>query len=226
MKHVRLPDREWITLFEAVSAFVNDESRDASGLYRSDVTDAVLEQLYYAAVEGKVRFGALNAGNKYQEIDADYFETRFHFHWERNQIQVLAPVPDGEQVLAPVSDGEYDEDWVVEWRDVHLDRDQFAVLLRDMGVAVEPTGDSGMEENKRIFRTGLAGRPTAVGLALEKAKRRLADGDYPDTKKEFSEQIVDAVRNDEPQAPPMTAKALRNNREFSELWRRKPERPK
>jgi hypothetical protein len=218
--YVRLPDREWITLFEAVSAFVNDGSRDTSKLYPSRVTDSVLEQLHNAAVAGEVRFRALNAGNKYQVIDADYFSTRYSFHWQRNEIQVLVPVPYAEY------DGEYDEDWGVEWWDVHLDRDQFALLLQDMGVAVEPTGDSGMKENKSILWTGLAGRPTAVPLALAKAKRRLADGDYPDTKKEFSEQIVDAVKNDEPQAPPMTAKALSNNPKFSELWRCRPERPK
>src|SRR3974390_2921737 len=112
MMYVRLPDREWITLFEAVTALVNDESRDASALYASDATNAVLEQLHNAAVAGKVRFRALNTGNKYQEIDADYFSTMFYFHWQRNEIQVLARVPCGE----------YDEDWVVEWRDVHLDR--------------------------------------------------------------------------------------------------------
>jgi hypothetical protein len=95
-----------------------------------------------------------------------------------------------------------------------------------MGVSVQSNSVSDALDNSKIYKTGLQGRPTAKQLALPIAERRLADGDYPDTKTEFAKQIVDAVAKTEPQAPRMTAKALMNNPKFSELWRKKPPRPK
>jgi hypothetical protein len=60
MMHVQLPDRKWITLCEAVTAFVYGESRDASSVpFYPVASDAVLEQLHDAAQAGTIKFRAL-----------------------------------------------------------------------------------------------------------------------------------------------------------------------
>jgi len=218
MMHVQLPDRKWITLCEAVTAFVYGESRDASSVpFYPVASDAVLEQLHDAAQAGTIKFRALRRGNnKYQEINPGYFSTTRHFRWKRNEICCWVP-SDG---------GEYEQELAIEWYDVHLERDQYTSLLGDMGVSVQSNSVSDALDNSKIYKTGLQGRPTAKQLALPIAERRLADGHYPDTKTEFAKQIVDAVAKTEPQAPRMTAKALMNDPKFSELWRKKPPRPK
>jgi hypothetical protein len=218
MMHVQLPDRKWITLCEAVTAFVYGESCDASLVkFYPVASDALLEQLHDAAEAGTIKFRALRRGNnKYQEINPGYFSTTRDFNWKRNEICCWVPC-DGE---------EYEQELAIEWYDVHLERDQYTSLLGDMGVSVQSNSVSDALDNSKIYKTGLQGRPTAIQLALPIAERRLADGDYPDTKKAFAEQIVNAVAKTEPQAPAMTAKALTNNDKFSELWRKRPQRPK
>jgi hypothetical protein len=218
MMHVQLPDRKWITLCEAVTAFVYGESRDASSVpFYPAASDAVLEQLRDAAQAGTIKFRALGVGNNnYQEINPGYFSTTRHFDWKKNQIYSWVPC----------DDGEYEQELALEWYDVHLERDRYTSLLGDMGVSVQSNSVSDALDNSKIYKTGLQGRPTAIQLALPIAERRLADGDYPDTKKAFAEQIVNAVAKTEPQAPAMTAKALTNNDKFSELWRKRPQRPK
>src|SRR5882762_7886368 len=53
-------------------------------------------------------------------------------------------------------------------------------------------------------------------------RRPLTDGyEYPDTQVKFSVQLAEAFAKAEPLAPPMSAKTLRNNPEFRELWRRR-----
>jgi hypothetical protein len=224
MIHIKLPNRREITLCEAITAFIYGEPRDVSSAppYPSFSLDNVLELLHEAAQAGRIIFRALRVGiNKYQEIDPGYFNKEYSFDWRRNLIQGFASRDEVEDYV-----GEYDIVPVVEWHDVYLNRNQYASLLKDMGVSVEPSSDSDASDKSKIYNTGLPGRSTAKQLALPIAERRLANGDYPDTKKGFAEQIVDAVRKAEPQAPPMTAKTLTNDPKFSELWRRKPQRPK
>jgi hypothetical protein len=88
MMHVQLPDRKWITLCEAVTAFVYGESRDASSVpFYPVASDALLEQLHDAAQAGAIKFRALRRGNNnYQEINPGYFSTTRHFDWKQNQI--------------------------------------------------------------------------------------------------------------------------------------------
>ena len=71
MMHVQLPDRKWITLCEAVTAFVYGESRDASSVpFYPVASDALVEQLHDAAKRGTIKFRALRRGNNnYQEIN-------------------------------------------------------------------------------------------------------------------------------------------------------------
>jgi hypothetical protein len=223
MMHVQLPERSWITLSEAVTAFVYGESRDASGLHPTHDTDILLEKLHDAALAGSVRFRALKIGNNnYQAIDLSYFSARREFNWNKNEIQCCISCHALDDYH---HEGEYDAEFALEWHNVHVDREQFASLLRDMGVSVEPsTGYSDAPNEPKIYKTGLQGRPTAIKLALKEARSRLDAGDYPKTKEMFSEQVVDAVAKAEPEAPTMTPKALRNNPEFTELWRRR--RPK
>lgn len=184
--HVQLPDRKEITLREAVTAFVYGESRDASSgqFYPSDASNALLEQLQEAARAGRVRFHALPVvgNNKYQEIDPLYFGTRRELDWNKNEILSLGPVDERE--CKPVYDGqECDEVLGVEWYDVHLDQEQFASLLKDMGVSVQQNLDPGAPQNVdaeapadlsdlETSGTGLAGRRACARVRWPDVLRR------------------------------------------------------
>jgi hypothetical protein len=234
MMHVQLPNRSEITLREAVTAFVHGESRDTSSgpLYPSNASETLLERLHQAARAGQVRFRALKIGdNTYQEIDPLYFGTRRELNWNKNQILSYGPVD--EQECKPVYDGEEcDEVLGVEWYDVHLDREQFASLLREMGVLVQQKQDTDIEQNVDADRptdlssletsgTGLAGRPTSVQFVLPMAQERLDAGDYPDSKTEFAEQLAKAFKEAAPRAHYPQPKTLMTNAEFGEMWRRR-----
>ena len=190
MMHVRLPDRARITLWEAVTAFVDGESRAASSgpFYPSHKSDALLDRLHEAAHAGRVRFYALPAvgNNKYQEIDPLYFGTRCTLNWNENEILSWGPVDERE--CKPIYDGqECDEVLGVECYDVHLDREQFASLLREMGVSVRQNLDPGAPQdldaevpadlsNLETSGTGLAGRGTSIQYIIPRAKKRLDAG--------------------------------------------------
>jgi hypothetical protein len=217
MMHVQLPDRMEITLREAVTAFVYGESRDASSgpLYPSFASDALLEQLRCAAQAGRVRFRALKIGdNKYQEIESLYFCTRREFNWNENEIQSWGPADEETGVEGEVLG--------VDWYDVYLDREQFASLLRDMGVSVNRRDGGDVQGERKTFETGLAGRPTSIYFVLPLAQIRLDAGDYPETLAEFSKQLAEALAKIEPNAHRITPKAISNNPKLRELWRRKP----
>ena len=234
MMHVQLPDREEITLWEAVTAFVYGNSRDTSSgpLYPSNASETLLERLHQAARAGQVRFRALKIGdNKYQEIDPLYFGTKRELNWNKNQILSYGPVD--EQQCKAVYDGEEcGEVLGVEWYDVHLDREQFASLLREMGVSVEQNLDPGAPQYLDADRptdlssletsgTGLAGRPTSIQFVLPMAQERLDAGDYPDSKTEFAEQLAEAFKKAAPKAHHPKPNTIRNNAEFGEMWRRR-----
>lgn len=122
----------------------------------------------------------------------------------------------------------------VDWYDVYLDREQFASLLRDIGVSVQqnPNPQSpqslldDVSGNEKTYRTGAAGRPTSMHLVLKIAKRRLDAGDYPETKTAFSEQLAAELKTTHPEAAPVKPKTMRSNLALSELWRRRSNRPK
>jgi hypothetical protein len=193
-----------ITLCEAVTAFVYGESRPASSgpFYPSSASDALLDRLHDAARAGRVRFHALPVvgDNKYQEIDHLYFGTRRTLNWNKNQILSWGPVDERE--CKPLYDGqECDEVLGIEWYDVHLDREQFASLLGEMGVSVQQNLGPGAPQNVdaeasadlidlETSGTGLAGRGTSIQFILPLAKQRLDAGDYPDTLTKFSEQVA------------------------------------
>jgi hypothetical protein len=238
---IELPDRKEISLCEAVTAVIYgkamdirqwqcecaeaaksfDRWRHESGLWvwasnsnqpspKESKINVLLEKLREAAYAGRVKFRAVpeDAEDGYKDIDPLYFYVRPFFNWP------------GDAIYRP------EDESTRPWYFVHLDREQFVSLLKDMGVSVEPNSNSDALGRSKIYKTGLQGRPSAKGLALPRARARLSVGDYPDTKKEFSKQIVEAVAKAEPEAPRMTAKALSNDIEFSELWRQRPPRPK
>jgi hypothetical protein len=221
MKFVKLPDREEITLREAVTAFVFGEARDASSgrFYPSLATDALLRELYNAAQTGRIRFRAIKIGDsKYQEIDCSYFGTRFEFDWNKNEIQSWG--------LADEQMGLEGEVLGVDWHDVYLDRQQFSLLLSDLGVSVDETRNPqtlGVDAPKdgRTYKTGAAGRPTSMHFALRIAQQLLDAEDCPNTKTAFSEQVAAKLKDTYPEAAQVKPKTIRNNPDFNELWRHK-----
>jgi hypothetical protein len=80
--------------------------------------------------------------------------------------------------------------------------------------------DADVQEERKTFRTGAAGRPTSKHLVMKEARRRLDAGNYPEFLKTFSEELENWLKVAEPEAAPMTAKTIQNN--LRELWRRKP----
>ncbi len=218
--HVQLPDRKEITLREAVTAFVYGKSCDASSgpFYPSFASDALLEQLHSAAQVGRVRFRALKIGDsKYQEIEPLYFSTRCAFDWNKNQIQSWG--------LADEETGIDGEVLGVDWYDVYLDREQFASLLRDMGVLVQQSPDPqspdpDLQGERKTTRTGAQGRPTSRHFVEKEARCRIDAGNYPATLAAFSKELANWLKVTEPEAAPMTAKTIENN--IREMWRTRP----
>jgi hypothetical protein len=211
-QQIKLPDRKAITLCEAVTAFVFGKASDAleylldsepeTEEQRAKAKD-LIKQLRSAAYAGHVRFRALKNGDNpadgYKDIDHLYFSEPRRLRWENDEIW---------------SRGR-------DWRDVHLDRQGFEALLRKMDVSVQQSSDADIPGDQKIYTTGLAGRPTSIHLVLPMARDRLDAGDYADTQKTFSEQLAADLAKTEPAAPRMSPKAIRNNPEFRELWRRR-----
>jgi hypothetical protein len=224
MMHIKLPDRTEITLSEAITAFAYGEPRDVSSapLYFSFPLENLLKLLRDAALTGRVRFRALRAGiNKYQEIDPAYFNKEYSFDWNQNLIREFVSSNEVEEYV-----GEHDIVPVVEWYDVYLNRNQYASLLKDMGISVEPRSDYDAQPaasgKPQVYKTGVAGRPTAINLILDLAQNRLAAKDYADSQKQFAQELADYLAKTDPLAPRMTPKSITNNPKFRELWRKRP----
>ncbi len=223
---IELPDRVEITLCEAFTAFVYGRAWDAAqrhGLLfarmglgpqltseQSAKLNNLFERLNSAAYAGRIKFRALknveNPADGHQVIDPLYFRQQRGFRWYCDRIWSRDPSADHST-----------EDWY----DVHLDREQFEALLRDMGVSVQQNSDADVPRERKTLRTGAAGHPTSVHFVLKMAQRRLEAGDYPETLTLFSEQLAAELKATEPEAAPMKAKTMRNNAELRELWRRR-----
>jgi hypothetical protein len=238
---IELPDREVITLCEAITAFVYGKACDSTewnrdrlkqpadlrGLERRNTlkgrkgtqgttelvktssrsAEDLLERLRSAAYAGRVKFRAIQEGGDpadgYKDIDPLYFSIKPLFHWSQDVIVCL--------------ENESSKPWYF----VHLDRDDFVSFLKDMGVSVQHSPGADAQHERKTFETGVAGRPTSIHLVLPLARSRLNAGDYPATLQMFSEQLAEALATNEPRAHRMTPKAIRNNPEFTKLWRRK-----
>jgi hypothetical protein len=226
-RQIGLPDRPEITLCEAVTAFVYGRASDAVQLMLYGETETeeqsakakdLIERLHHAAYAGRINFRALKNGDSHADghknIDHLYFSERRGFRWDCDEIWARDLSPERPRFKPQRS-------FTRGWRDVHLDREDFEALLQAMGVSVQQGSDDAVPANQKIFYSGLAGRRTSINLVLPMALSRLNAGDYPDTLVKFSEQIAEAFAKAEPLAPPMSAKTLRNNPEFRELWRRR-----
>ena len=85
---------------------------------------------------------------------------------------------------------------VLEWHDVHLDREQFASLLRDMGVSVQQSPDPqspdlDIQGAKRLSELVRRGHPLPCISFCRMAQRRLNAGDYPGTLTAFTEELAE-----------------------------------
>jgi hypothetical protein len=220
-KQLKLPDRKEITLCEAVTAFVfgkaNDMIQDmlygeATNEENSAKAKGLIERLHSAAYAGRIKFRALknseNHADGHRVIDPLYFGEPRGIRWARDEIwfRDLSPEHPKFKSRPPM-----------EWRDVHIDRADFEALLRDMGVSVVQSLDVDAPADRKTTKTGMPGRPTSKHLVLERARRRLDAGDYPATLATFSRELADQLRNEEPDAAPMTAKTVANA--IRELWR-------
>jgi hypothetical protein len=171
-----------------------------------------------AGYAGRVKFRAIKEGEDpasgYRDIDPLYFYVKPFFNWSQDVIF------------------HREDESATVWYFVHLDREQFASLLRKMGVSVEQNLDPGAPQNLdavvpadlsdlETSGTGLAGRPTSIQFILPLAQKRLDDGDYPDTKTELAKQLTKDFARGAPKAHHPKPKTLMNNAEFSEMWRRR-----
>jgi hypothetical protein len=218
--HVRLielPDRKEITLCEAVTAVVYGKACNTLWLnldFQLEETkehqikaNDLLGRLQSAAYAGRIKFRALKNGETHSEghkrIDRLYFGITRTFDWRNDLIW-------DQDLSEPVGDSTKD------WRDVHLDRQEFEALLREMGVSVQLNPAADVPGERKTFTTGMPGRPTSRHLVMELARRRLDAGDYPATLVEFSKQLADELKRAEPKATPMTPKTVGNA--IRELW--------
>jgi hypothetical protein len=234
---VELPDREEISLCEAVTAVIDGKALNVDEYHHrymdwlskqeTDVlacvevpvdkqtpandrltkTAHLLEALREAAYAGRIKFRATrdyaNPADGLKDIDRVYFYYKRSFNWPQDEISCLE---DGSPTI---------------WSCVHLDREQFASLLREMGVSVEPqNNDIDVAGKRKTFRTGAPGQPTSKHLVLAEAKRRIAAREYPKTLAEFSRELADWLETTEPLAASMTAGTIENA--VRKLWNNKP----
>jgi hypothetical protein len=161
--------------------------------------EQLIERLQSAAYDGHIGFRALkngeHAADGYREIDPLYFSEGRGFRWNWDQIWSRRPLSSDDRSYFPQSPA-FTEDW----HDVHLDRQQFEVLLQEMGVSVQ----------RKTLTTGMPGRRTSKHLVLDLAQRRLNAGDYPPTLTDFSKQLAKELSRKEPLAAPATPKTVAN----------------
>lgn len=221
-KQLELPDRKDITLCEAVTAFVYGQAIDFLWYSLNDEQSAnatsLIERLLSAAYAGRVKFRALKNGDTHldghKDIDALYFSEQRVFRWEINEIWSRAPGgPYPKFKSRPPT---------MDWHDVHLDRNDFEVLLRDRGVSVQQNPDDAPGKHK-IFKTGMQGRPSSIHLIVPMARRKLEAG-YTKTLTALSEELSRELATSEPEAAPAKPKTIRNA--IRGLWREYHKRPK
>jgi hypothetical protein len=181
----------------------------------------LLERLREAAYAGRIKFRAIKEGedpaNGYRAIDPLYFYVKPVFNWSQDVIF-----------------NREDESATV-WYFVHLDREQFASLLREMGVLVQQNLDADVQQNldagvpadlnsQTTYDTGLPGRRSSKHLFLPEAQRRRDAGGCPETLGEFAEQLLDWLKRAHPFAAQPTIKTIKNH--IGGLFRAYQKRPK
>lgn len=223
-KQLKLPDRKEITLCEAVTAFIHGEASDALwlglDLDLAKLTEAdtvkvedILGQLHSAAHAGRVKFCGLKNGENrldgHKAINSLYFGRTRGFDWRHDRIW-------DQDLSDPAS--------TKDWWDVHLDREQFEALLRDMAVSIRQCPDADVPGERKTYKTGEAGRPTSKHLVQPMALSRLKAGDHPSTLAQFSKELAEALAVAEPLAAPMKPKTVANA--IRKLWHERQDVPK
>lgn len=229
-KQLKLPDRKEISLCEAVTAFVFGKANttiqemvdgEATNEENSAKAKDLTERLHSAAYAGRIKFRGLKSGDNpadgHRVIDPLYFGEPRGLRWGSDEIWVrdLSPKHPKFKSQPP---------FTMNWRDVHLDREDFETLLQAMGVSVAQSLDAVAPGKRKTLTTGMPGRPTSKHLVLEKARSRLDAGDYPPTLAMFSRELADALAHEEPDAAPMTAKTVSNA--IRKLWHARQKSPK
>jgi hypothetical protein len=229
-KQLKLPDRKEISLCEAVTAFVFGKANtmiqemvdgEATNEENSAKAKDLTERLHSAAYAGRIKFRGLKNGDNpadgHRVIDPLYFSEPRGLRWGSDEIWVrdLSPRHPKFKSQPP---------FTLDWRDVHLDREDFEALLQAMGVSVVQSLDADAPGKLKTSRTGGPGRPTSKHFVLKRARRRLDAGDYPSKLSMFSRELADALRNEEPDAAPMTAKTVANA--IRQLWNEHQKPPK
>src|SRR5271166_5647622 len=202
---IELPDRQEIALCEAVTAVVYGKACDTLWLNldlaleeteedRVKAND-LLWRLQSAAYAGRIKFRALKNGETHfaghKRIDPLYFGIRRGFDWRHDQIL-------NHELDDPVGEPKK------HWHSVHLDRQEFEELLREMSISVQQMA-------QRTFKTGLPGRTSAKDAILELARQRFERGDVPSSLADFSRQLADELKREYPQAPSATPKTIGNH---------------
>jgi hypothetical protein len=230
-RQLKLPDRKEITLCEAVTAFVFGKANnmvqemldgEATNEENSAKAKDLIERLHSAAYAGRIKFRGLKNGDKHSDghrvIDPLYFSEPRSVRWSSDEIWVR-------DVSSRHPKFKSQPPFTVDWRDVHLDREDFEAFLRDMGISVVQSLDAVAPGKRKTLTTGMPGRPTSKHLVLEIARRRFDAGSLPSSLAAFSRELAEALRKEEPQAAPMEAKTVCNA--IRELWRshQKPPKP-
>ena len=175
-----LPDRKEITLCEAVTTYVCGTAYDLRRWHQRDEAlteeqivklNDILERLQSAAHAGHIKFRAVkeygDPADGFKDIDPLYFYVKPYFNWIQDVIF------------------HREDEASTVWNFVHLDREQFASLLRDMDRAVQQDQDADL-----TYDTGLPGRPTSKHFLMPEARRRLEAEDHAKTLSAFSKELA------------------------------------
>lgn len=79
-----------------------------------------------------------------------------------------------------------------------------------------PAGEGALQDEP-IYRTGVSGKPSSAHLVEPELRRRVKAGEVEPTLKAEAAALAEWLKSQHPQAPPMTAKTIRNR--FRGLYR-------
>lgn len=226
---IQFPDRNEITLCEAFTAFCLGKVVDAGEwFFLSELPVEVItlkariliDRLQKAAYAELITFRALKNGERpiegHKDIPHLYFSDTRGFAWNCDEIwsRGLDPYPKQHKPRPP--------HFMMDWHDVHLEREDFKSLLRDMGVSIPHHSEVNILNNEAI-PTGAPGRPSSMHYVLKMVEARFNAGDCPRTLTEFSRQLAAALQTAHPHAPPVTPKTISNK--LREQWNKRKKSP-
>jgi hypothetical protein len=230
-QQLKLPDRKEITLCEAVTSFVYGKASDVlqQMLYGEAETDEhstrakdLVERLHSAAYAGRIKFRGLKNGGDdadgYKDIDRLYFSESRGLRWDADEIWCHDLSRDHPKFKSRPPF------FTMDWHHVHIDREHFEALLREMGVSVQQIPETDAPGKQKTFTTGAPGRPTSKHLVKLMAQRKLDEGYRPESLAAFSRQLAKELAVAEPAAAPMTPKTVGNA--IRELWHARQKPPK